>query len=99
MKFTRHNSCDLCILKCDIHPALKKAGKGYTEITPLHAQLKKHDIICKQGTGVTHAIFLVKGSRTKTGRTEATALNIRKLIVTTFPIWVDTSSGITLPCG
>ncbi len=26
------------------------------------AYLKKHDIICKQGTEVTHALFLVKGS-------------------------------------
>lgn len=32
------------------------------ENKPLHAILKKHDIICKQGTEVTHAIFLVKGS-------------------------------------
>ncbi len=62
MKFSKHPGCNLCILKCDIHPALKMAGKDFAESTPLHAQLKKHDIICKQGTEVTHAIFLVKGS-------------------------------------
>ena len=28
----------------------------------MHAQFKKHDIICKQGTEVTHALFLIKGS-------------------------------------
>jgi CRP-like cAMP-binding protein len=62
MKFTRNYNCNLCILKCDIHTTLHKAGKKVEGITPLHAQLKKHDIICKQGTEVTHAIFLVKGS-------------------------------------
>jgi len=62
MKFTKHPGCNFCLLKCDIHPALIKAGKDFTEKTPLHAQLKKHDVICKQGTEVTHAIFLVKGS-------------------------------------
>jgi len=31
-------------------------------VNPLHAHFKKHDVICKQGTEVTHAIFLVKGS-------------------------------------
>lgn len=62
MKFTKSSGCSVCILKCDIYPTLKKSGKAFTEITPLHAQLKKHDIICKQGTDVTHAIFLVKGS-------------------------------------
>ncbi|MBK6967320.1 MAG: Crp/Fnr family transcriptional regulator [Bacteroidales bacterium] len=28
----------------------------------LHAHFKKHDVICKQGTEVTHALFLVRGS-------------------------------------
>ena len=62
MKFTKNSGCSVCTLKCDIYPTLRKGGKINTEITPLHAQLKKHDIICKQGTDVTHAIFLVKGS-------------------------------------
>lgn len=62
MKFIRNYDCNQCLLKCDIHPVLNRPGKGSVPITPLHAQLKKHDIICKQGTEVTHAIFLVKGS-------------------------------------
>lgn len=62
MKFTKNGECNSCILKCDIYPALVKAGNKKVAINSLHAQLNKRDIICKQGTDVTHAIFLVKGS-------------------------------------
>jgi CRP/FNR family transcriptional regulator len=62
MKFTKNGDCSECLLKCDIHPVIEKTGKENAEINPLHAHLKKHDIICKQGTEVTHALFLVKGS-------------------------------------
>jgi len=62
MKFTRNYDCNFCNLKCDIYPVLKRKSIDSKTINPLHAQLKKHDIICKQGTEVTHAIFLVKGS-------------------------------------
>lgn len=48
--------------KCDIYPTLIKTGKSSEEMHTLHAYFKKHDIICKQGTEVTHALFLVKGS-------------------------------------
>lgn len=41
---------------------MDRSGNPSGSITPLHAQLKKHDVICKQGTEVTHAVFLVKGS-------------------------------------
>jgi CRP/FNR family transcriptional regulator, polysaccharide utilization system transcription regulator len=62
MRFTRTCSCEFCALKCDIHPALQKAGHGADDFKPVHALLKKHDLICKQGTEVTHALFLVRGS-------------------------------------
>ncbi len=62
MKFTKDCSCNNCLLKCDIYPAIVKSGKNIDEINPLHAHFKKHDIICKQGSDVTHALFLVKGS-------------------------------------
>jgi len=62
MKFTKKYSCDNCVLKCDIHSTLLKEGENYKLVNPLHAHFKKHDIICKQGTEVTHALFLVKGS-------------------------------------
>jgi len=62
MKFTKNCTCCNCVLKCDIYPALLKSGKDLADINPLHAHFKKHDIICKQGSDVTHALFLVKGS-------------------------------------
>jgi len=62
MRFTKNGDCSECLSKCDIHPALEKNGKENAEINPLHAHFKKHDIICKQGTEVTHALFLVRGS-------------------------------------
>lgn len=62
MKFSRNWKCQECILKCDIHPALLKSGTDCNELNILHAHFKKHDNICKQGTDVTHALFLVKGS-------------------------------------
>lgn len=62
MKFSRNFNCDQCILKCDIHPVLSRLGHLKQSVAPLHEHLKKRDIICKQGTDVTHAIFLVKGS-------------------------------------
>lgn len=62
MKFTKNGNCTDCRLKCDIYPAIAQSNNDSIEINPLHAHLKKHDIICKQGTEVTHALFLVKGS-------------------------------------
>lgn len=62
MKFTKTNNCKTCLLKCDIYSTLVKTGRDINEINPLHAYFKKHDIICKQGTEVTHALFLIKGT-------------------------------------
>lgn len=62
MKFTKNNSCKACLLKCDIHSTLTKIGGEINEINPLHAITKRHDIICKQNSEVTHALFLIKGS-------------------------------------
>jgi CRP/FNR family transcriptional regulator len=37
-------------------------GRNIEEINPMHAHFKKHDLICKQGTEVTHSLYLVAGS-------------------------------------
>lgn len=55
-------NCDNCILKCDIYSTLSGNGNNSHIVNPLHAHFKKHDVICKQGSEVTHALFLVKGS-------------------------------------
>jgi CRP/FNR family transcriptional regulator len=62
MKFTKRSSCKTCLLKCDIYTTLIKTDDENNSISPLHAHFKKHDIICKQGTNVTHALFLISGS-------------------------------------
>lgn len=62
MRFSKKENCKNCLLKCDIYSTLLKSKQDYQEIKPLHAHFKKHDFICKQGTAVTHALFLVKGS-------------------------------------
>ena len=76
MRFTKINSCKTCLLKCDIYSTLVKTGKNI-EINPLHAHFKKHDIICKQGTEVTHALFLIKG----TAKLYIEGLNNRNIIM------------------
>jgi len=62
MKFSRKQNCNLCQLKCDIYTTLNTTGNLVDEVSPLHANIKKHEVICKQGTVVTHALFLIKGS-------------------------------------
>jgi CRP-like cAMP-binding protein len=62
MRFSKKTGCDTCELKCDIYSTLNGSGSNYQVVNPLHAQFNKHDVICKQGTDVTHALFLVKGS-------------------------------------
>ena len=77
MKFTKNCNCNHCFLKCDIYPALVKSGKNIDEINPLHGHFKKHDTICKQGSEVTHALFLVKG----TAKLYIEGLNNRNIIL------------------
>ena len=62
MKFTKKNTCNSCLQKCDIYSVLEKSGNNLELKSPLHAQFKKHDVICKQGSEVTHSMFLVNGS-------------------------------------
>lgn len=62
MKFSKSHNCENCILKCDIYSTLVSSGRKSDEISPLRASIKRNEIICKQGTEVTHALFLVKGS-------------------------------------
>lgn len=62
MKFKKNISCQDCKLKCDIYQALKDRGEDFSSINPLHVFYDRHEYICKQGSSVTHAIYLVEGS-------------------------------------
>lgn len=62
MKFTKKYNCNNCPQICDIHSTLIDTSMNMDDFHPLHAQFKKRDVICKQGTKVTHALFLVSGS-------------------------------------
>lgn len=62
MRFSKKIDCTVCDLKCDIYSALQNSNGKEQMVKPLHAHFGKHDIICRQGTEVTHALFLVKGS-------------------------------------
>ncbi len=62
MKFKKNISCNDCKLKCDIYKALCERGEDLARIRPLHVYFDRHEYICKQGSSVTHAIYLVEGS-------------------------------------
>ncbi len=61
MRFSKSIKCENCSYKCDIYSAIVSQNFS-VNIDPFHAYFKKHDIICRQGTEVTHALYLVKGS-------------------------------------
>ena len=61
MKFTNSLNCNTCTVKCDIYSAAKESKK-FKDFETIHAIYKKHENICKQGTEVTHAIYLVNGT-------------------------------------
>jgi CRP/FNR family transcriptional regulator len=78
MRFSKKESCNDCVLKCDIFSTRAISGTDQKDdFSPLHASFKKHDIICKQGTEVTHSLFLVKG----TAKLFIEGLNNRNIIL------------------
>lgn len=63
MKFKTQVDCTHCNISCDIYSiARSKKKKILSEIQPIQVEYKRHEIICKQGKEVTHAIYLVSGS-------------------------------------
>ena len=77
MKLTKKNTCDICASPCDIQSALAKTGKSIDESNLFHAHFRKHDVICKQGKEVSHALFLMKGS----AKLYINGLNSRNIIL------------------
>jgi CRP-like cAMP-binding protein len=62
MKVTSKISCQDCPLKCDLSEAIAGSGKPFSSVRAIHADFRKHEMICKQGSPVTHAIYLVRGT-------------------------------------
>jgi len=62
MKITRNISCELCTQKCDIYEAIILTGRPFSGADTIKAEFKKHEKICKQGSEVSHAIYLIEGS-------------------------------------
>lgn len=62
MKITRKLSCDTCSRKCDIYDSISSSGRSFSDAKTIQAIFNKHEKICRQGDGVSHAIYLVKGS-------------------------------------
>lgn len=77
MKFRKEIGCADCQLQCDIYKALAETGNNFTEVNPMHVTYKRHEIICKQGNEVSHAIYLVKG----TAKLYIEGLNNRNIIL------------------
>lgn len=77
MKFKKMDGCCSCQLKCDIFSTLQQVEGGTTAVSPLHVQYRRHEIICKQGSDVTHALFLIKG----TAKLYIEGLNNRNIIL------------------
>jgi CRP/FNR family transcriptional regulator, polysaccharide utilization system transcription regulator len=77
MIFKKNENCEPCLLKCDIYSTLVKTGQYKESVKPLHATYKKHDVICKQGNLVTHALFLIRG----TAKLYIEGLNNRNIIL------------------
>lgn len=62
MKFRKDISCRDCPLKCEIFRAILENGGDFSKLQPLQVNLKKNENICKQGSQVTHAIYIVSGT-------------------------------------
>jgi len=62
MRFNKSSNCESCSLRCEIYKALKQSNSKQTSIESLHVYHNRHELICKQGANVTHAIYLVKGA-------------------------------------
>jgi CRP-like cAMP-binding protein len=62
MKLSKRYNCTECPNKCDIYQAIQKSDRPLTDVKPIQADFPKHEKICKQGTPVSHAMYLVSGT-------------------------------------
>lgn len=62
MKVSPGLSCPECSLKCNIYNTMDAASMDFALTNAIHAKFRRHELICKQGSEVTHAIYLVQGT-------------------------------------
>lgn len=62
MKFDKNIDCSKCEFKCDVYRSISDKHFDFNLLKPVYVQYKKHEYICKQGSLVTHAIYLLRGS-------------------------------------
>ena len=60
MRFTNQIKCASCNLKCDIYLTAVEMGLA-DKFEPIQAVYKKHEVICRQNSSVSHAIVIVEG--------------------------------------
>ncbi len=77
MKVTRKITCPDCSLKCDIYKTMSAAQMDFALANAIHAKFRRHELICKQGCNVSHAIYLVRG----TAKFYIEGLNNRNIIL------------------
>lgn len=49
-------------MKCDIYRAILESGRSLSIVKPVQAVFHKHQKICRQGTPVSHAMYLMTGT-------------------------------------
>lgn len=62
MKLCKKLKCDRCQYKCEIFESLNRRNQTPVDIDTINITYKRHEQICKQGSPVTHAIYLISGS-------------------------------------
>jgi len=63
MKFNKSVNCNDCNNKCEIYNVINaEKNLKKNKINPIQIHYKRHEIICKQGNNVNHALYLVSGS-------------------------------------
>lgn len=62
MRITGKMHCEVCKHKCDLYDAFRSSGRILPETSIIRAGFRKHEMICRQGDSVSHAIYLTGGT-------------------------------------
>lgn len=62
MRIAGKMPCEACRNRCDLYDAFRKSGRTFPESNIIRATFRKHEMICRQGDNVSHAIYLTSGT-------------------------------------